>query len=147
MHDNNNIIERIREFNRFYTVLIGSLNRNFLGTEFTVTETRILFELFSNKECIATDLVSSLQIDKSYLSRIIKSFEKKGMLCKTQSPHNRRAYTLTLTEKGLNITKEMIAITHKQIGDLITPLNDNECTEVIIAMDTITNYLSRTEKE
>ena len=38
-------INQIREFNRFYTVLFGFLNRNYLDSNYSVTETRILFEL------------------------------------------------------------------------------------------------------
>lgn len=140
-------VYRIREFNRFYTVLIGSLNRNFLGSEFTITETRVLFELISNDVCRAVDLVNLLQIDKSYMSRILKSFEKKGLIEKRAASENRRFYMLSLTAKGRNIVNELINVTNCQIAELIKPLNQAACNEIITAMDTITKYLTTNEEQ
>lgn len=138
---------RIREFNRFFTVLIGSLNKKFLGSDFTITETRILFELISNDECKAVDLVNLLQIDKSYLSRIIKKFEQRELIKKTVDSTNKRFKIIILTEKGRKTVNELIAMTNLQIAELISPLKSNECKEIIDAMDTITRYLSRYEEK
>ena len=138
---------RIREFNRFFTVLIGSLNKKFLGSDFTITETRILFELISNDECKAVDLVNLLQIDKSYLSRIIKKFEQRELIKKTVDSTNKRFKIIILTEKGRKTVNKLIAMTNLQIAELISPLKSNECKEIIDAMDTITRYLSRYEEK
>lgn len=138
---------RIREFNRFYTVLIGSLNKKFLGSDFTITETRILFELISDDGCKAVDLVNLLQIDKSYLSRIIKKFVQRELIKKTVDPTNKRFNIIILTEKGRETVNELIAITNLQIAELISHLELNECKEIINAVDTITRYLSRYEEK
>lgn len=137
-------LHRIREFNRFYTVLIGSLNRNYLGSEFTVTETRILFELISNDACVAIDLVNLLHIDKSYMSRIIKSFERRGLVEKKVSTDNKRFNIITLTEKGKKTVNELISVTNAQIAAMIEPLTQAQCDEIAAAMDTITEYLRET---
>lgn len=139
-------IHRIREFNRFYTVLIGSLNRNYLGSEFTVAETRILFELISSDACVAIDLVNRLHIDKSYMSRIIKSFERKGLVEKKVSSDNKRFNIITLTEKGRKTVNELISVTNHQIADIIEPLTQAQCNEIVAAMDTITKYLRENEE-
>ncbi len=135
------IISRFREFNRFYTVLIGTLNKHFLGTDYSLTETRVLFELISNNDCKANDLVDILNIDKSYMSRIILSFEKKGLLEKHCSYNDRRANILSLTEYGKKTVNELLSFTNHQIADLVSPLTEKEAIEVIRAMDTITKYL------
>ena len=137
------VVERIREFNRFYTVLIGTLNNRFLGTEFSVTETRILFELLSNDGCSANLLVNKLHIDKSYMSRILKSFEKRQLIRKQTSDEDRRAQCIYFTEKGIQTIQELIAVTNNDIGGLIQTLSDEECREVCRAMDTITTCLSK----
>ena len=66
MDNRKETIDQIREFNRFYTVLLGFLNRNYLNTEYSVTETRILFELKQNRQMMANDLTDILHLDKSY---------------------------------------------------------------------------------
>lgn len=143
MTDLNIAIEKIREFNRFYTVFIGILNRNFLDTEYSVTETRILFELFSNTECTANSLVEELQIDKSYMSRILKAFEKQQFITKEVSSNDKRSYIVRLTSKGEAKTKELIEVTNRQIKDLVAPLQTKEIDKVVEAMETITKYFTK----
>ncbi|MDQ7093477.1 MarR family transcriptional regulator [Desulfosporosinus sp. PR] len=70
------LIDHIREFNRFYTNVLGLLNQHYLS-DFSLTEARILFDLSDLGCCTANALSSRLNIDKSYMSRIIKRFEKK----------------------------------------------------------------------
>ncbi len=136
-------VNRIRRFNRFYTVLIGSLNRRFLGTDFSVTETRILFELAANNGCSANILAEELHIDKSYLSRIIKEFEKKLLISKTTDVRDRRASLITLTEKGTAAVSRLINETNQQIMSLIDTLSISDCAELCGAMDTITQLFSK----
>ncbi len=78
MDNKTETVYKIREFNRFYTVLLGLLDRNFLNSEYSVTEIRILFELENNDGCSAVDLIEKLYIDKGYLSRLIKGFIVRG---------------------------------------------------------------------
>lgn len=136
------IIDRIREFNRFYTTLIGALNKNFLGSDYSLTETRILFELNLNSNCKANDLVHSLHIDKSYMSRLIKSFEKKGLIEKQGASDDKRANIIILTEHGKEVIDLLIAATNQQIKGLVSSLTAEECHSVICAMDTITQHFN-----
>lgn len=147
MKDKDNVVARIREFNRFYTTLIGVLNKKFLGSDYSLTETRILFELNSNNDCKANDLVNSLHIDKSYMSRIMKSFEKKGLIEKQGAVDDKRANIITLTEYGKTVIGDLIAATDKQISELISSLTEEECYGVVSAMDDITQYLSASNEE
>lgn len=140
-------VERIREFNRFYTVLIGSLNVHFLDSEYSVTETKILFELIANKECNAKSIAKNLHIDKSYMSRIIKSFEKKELIMKCVSEVDHREHIIRLTNKGKEEVTSLINMTNMQIGALISDLNMEECKKMCMAMDLITDYLSRNNNE
>lgn len=147
MDNKKDVVERIREFNRFYTVLIGTLNTHFLDSEYSVTETRILFELTTHENCNAKNLIKNLHIDKSYMSRIIKSFEKKKLITKKISEQDHRAYTIRLTNKGKKEVTALIDRTNYQIGELISDLNLEECKKICMAMDLITDYLSRNNSE
>ncbi|MDN6347464.1 MAG: hypothetical protein L0J82_09790, partial [Tetragenococcus koreensis] len=59
-----NTIEDIREFNRFFTVLMDGLNLRYLDTEFSITEFRVLYELNLKSEITANQLIDMLKIDK-----------------------------------------------------------------------------------
>lgn len=147
MNKKEETVEHIREFNRFYTVLVGSLNTHFLGSKYSITETRILFELLSHKKCYAKDIVEYLHIDKSYMSRIIKSFEKNGLIIKEMSQFDHRAFLITLTDKGQMETNMLIEKTNQQIHEWIDGLNLQECQEICSAMNTIKHYLSNDERK
>ena len=56
-------INEIRKFNRFYTVSMGFLDSAYLDTEYSIAETRILFELKSYDKCIQSELAKVLHID------------------------------------------------------------------------------------
>ena len=47
-------VEAIREFNRFYTKQIGVLREGLLGSSFSLTQVRVLYELAHRKDCTAS---------------------------------------------------------------------------------------------
>ena len=93
-------IKKIREFNRFYTDFLGTMNNRILNSNYSLAESRILFEIDNNTKCTACDIVSVLNIDKSYLSRILKTFERNKLIVKKRSTEDARSFFLLLTEKG-----------------------------------------------
>lgn len=65
------VIAQIRSFNRFYTNVLGLLNRHILDSGYSLTEIRVLLEISKVRHCTANTLVTQLKIDRSYMSRII----------------------------------------------------------------------------
>ena len=146
MDERADVIARIREFNRFYTVMLGMLNQNFLSSPYSVTETRALFEISVHTPCGAGDLTQALHIDKSYTSRMLKTFARNGLITKCPSPSDGRALLVQLTDRGRAEVDQLIQRTNQQLGALIEPLSASQCQELCQAMDTITKYLSQKSK-
>ncbi len=94
------VISDIRGFNRFYTNILGLLDKHILESDFSLTEGRILFELQEIGPSMANTLSQRLNIDKSYLSRILAKFEMNGLIEKEVSGDDSRAYVIRLSEKG-----------------------------------------------
>jgi len=138
-------ISEIRKFNRFYTVNMGFLDADYLDTEYSVVETRILFEIKTSKSCIQSEIAKILHIDKSYLSRIIKRFYKNGLIEKEPSGEDKRAIYITLTEKGKFETERLIELTNNQIKTKINGLCSEECDELCGALNTIISILGKGE--
>jgi len=80
MDDQLDAINEIRSFNRFYTNVLGLLNQHILDSDYSLTEVRVLHEISKTKHCTANTLVNQLEIDRSYMSRIIKYLEKMNLL-------------------------------------------------------------------
>lgn len=142
MDDRQKTIDQIREFNRFYTVLLGFLNRNYLDSGYSVTEIRILFELKQNKQMSANRLIDMLHLDKSYISRLIRSFEQKGLVTRTASPDDKRFLIIRLTPMGLAETEKLVAITNREINELIRQFDHKTCDGLCKSMKKIIDIFS-----
>lgn len=145
MEEYDEIINEIRKFNRFYTVNMGLLDLDYLDTEYSVAETRILFEIKVHEPCIQSDIAKILHIDKSYLSRLMKHFYKNGLIEKKKSNKDKRATIISLTEKGSAETERLIELTRRQIKDKIYKLSLSECNELCEAMNVIISILGKGE--
>lgn len=136
-------IEKIRAFNRFYLSSMNLLGNHYLGSEYCITEARIIFEIYENEGCTATYIAQIMNIDKSYLSRIIKAHEKKGYILRKTSDTDRRSYFLFLTVKGKNRAKELINKSNREIENIVQELSGEEQQRLINALDIIIKLLSK----
>lgn len=93
-------IAAIRRFNRFYTQKLGVLGEGLLDGPFSLTETRILYELAYRDGLTAAAIARELGLDPGYLSRLLKGFEKAGLVARGEDPEDGRRAVLALTDKG-----------------------------------------------
>lgn len=124
-------IQEIRAFNRFYTNVIGLLDRHILNSNYSLPEVRIMFELYHNNGMTASDIITQIDIDKSYLSRILKGFEKSKLINRVSSAIDKRATVLQLTAKGKKEFEALDKASEKQIETLFEQLTDKECDDLV----------------
>lgn len=136
------IIYEIRQFNRFYTKILGLINNKILDTDYSLTETRILFEISDRVECIANNLVQELNIDRSYMSRILRKFESEGLIEKKNSAADSRKNFLFVTEKGKELLNKINKQSDEQINSLFQSLTTSEMDEVLHSMAIIKERLN-----
>lgn len=137
------IISDIRKFNRFYTILLGILEKQVLDTGYSLTEARVILEIGFMRECIANDLVERLKIDRSYMSRIIAKLSKDELLIKESSPSDSRVSLLQLTPKGMALFQQLNEKSDEQIAELLQGLSQTEINEIHASMLLIQNKLDR----
>ena len=138
-------IDTVRRFNRFYTRAIGVLQEGWLDSPFPLTEARVLYELAHRKKPTATLLRNNLDLDAGYLSRILSSFEKRGLIERKPSEDDRRRSLLALTEEGRRQFAPLEERTIQQVGGMIERLSENEQRRLIGAMQTIEKLLAPAE--
>src|SRR5215471_6338763 len=93
-------VRAVRGFNRFYTKQIGLLRKGYLGSPFSLAEVRVLYEVIHRKPPAAADLAKDLGLDPGYLSRMLRGFEKQGLISRSSAPDDARQNHISLTEKG-----------------------------------------------
>ncbi|MBV8120961.1 MAG: MarR family transcriptional regulator [Alphaproteobacteria bacterium] len=134
-------VAELRRFNRFYTQKIGVLEEGLLDSPFSLTEARVLFELASAKQPTAAQLGKELGIDLGYLSRILRGFERRGLICRTPSPSDRRLGLLSLTASGRSAFAELDLRSQAAIAVLLRDLHDEDQSRLVAAARTIERVL------
>jgi len=134
-------VEAMRRFSRFYTRRIGLLQEEFLGTDFSLTEGRVLYELAHKRESTAAAIAAALAVDAGYLSRILSAFEKKKLIAKTTSPTDGRQSILTLTAVGRKAFAPLEARSSAQVGKMISGLTEAKKRRLVEAMQTVEDLL------
>lgn len=124
-------VQDIRSFNRFYTVIIGLLDRHHLNSPFSLPEARVLYELNNHAPCTASEIQERMQIDKGYLSRMLLQFKKQQLLRRERSEQDGRQVYLSLSAAGRKAAKALSDAADKQIGQLLQPLSATEQQELV----------------
>lgn len=135
-------ITEIRGFNRFYTNILGLLDQQILESGYSLTEARILFEISKTEVCMANQLCSVLDIDRSYMSRIIRKFEKEGIVTREVDDADNRNMKIQLTKKGIELFHELNNRSNKQIEELLSKMEMGDEEKLIGAMRVIKKYFT-----
>jgi DNA-binding MarR family transcriptional regulator/GNAT superfamily N-acetyltransferase len=131
----------IRAFNRFWTNHMGVLDAGLLDTRFSLTEARVLFELGQIAETDMLRLRHELRIDAGYLSRIVKRFERDGLVEASSSAADGRRRVLRLTDAGRVAFEDLDARSTNQATSMQSNLTDAGRRRLVTAMATIQELL------
>ena len=134
-------IEAVRRFNRFYTQRIGVLRDGLLGSPFTLTQARVLYELAHREGPSATELARDLGLDPGYLSRILRGFEKRGLVRRTPSRTDGRRSHLALTPRGRAAFAPLDRRSQAEVGSMLAPLPPPDQKRLVDAMRSIQGLL------
>ncbi|WCD97049.1 bifunctional helix-turn-helix transcriptional regulator/GNAT family N-acetyltransferase [Streptomyces sp. HUAS 31] len=136
-------VHDIRAFNRFYTNVIGALDYSrHLYAPYTLTESRVLYELAHSPRTDAADLRTELSLDAGYLSRILNKFEQDGLIERTASQQDPRRRRVTLTARGRETGKLLEERASESVGSLLSTVPAAERPRLAEAMTTVRTILS-----
>jgi DNA-binding MarR family transcriptional regulator/GNAT superfamily N-acetyltransferase len=130
-------VDALRAFNRFYTRRIGVLEERLLQSDFTLAEARVLYEIAKNPQLTASDIGSTLSLDLGYLSRILKKFERSGLVAREAAKDDGRQSHLRLTAKGKKSFSPLEAMSRANVAELLKPLTLQDQSRLLAATETI----------
>lgn len=134
-------IAAVRGFNRFYTREIGVLQKGLLQSDLSLAEVRVLYELAHATNSTATTIASTLELDAGYLSRMLYSFEKRGLVRRRRSDADGRRAILSLTKKGANAFARLDGRAHDEISALLAGRSASDQRALVGAMHSIERIL------
>jgi len=134
-------IERVRSFNRFYTRQIGLPREGYLETPFSLTQARVLYELGTHADKRSTDLSAELGLDPGYLSRLLKRFQRKGLVKRSKSTQDRRVNRLYLTRRGRWEFATLNSRSQADTGKVLSKMTPGEQERLVYSMAAIQELL------
>lgn len=126
-------VRALRAFNRLWTRRIGVLDP-YLGSDFSLTEVRVLYELAHRDQPAASELGRDLALDAGYLSRILRRFEREGWVERAPSPADRRQSLLRLTPAGRDAFEPLQQRSRDEAAALLAPLSAPQRRELLAAL-------------
>jgi DNA-binding MarR family transcriptional regulator/predicted N-acetyltransferase YhbS len=139
-------VAAIRGFNRYYTRAIGLLGR-YLDAPWSLTESRVFYELFAREGLTAATLCDELGLDAGYVSRILKKFEAAGWLARTPSPEDGRRSILALTADGRRIFAPYDRASREATGAVLGRLGEADRERLVGAMGLIQRLMTEGGEE
>jgi DNA-binding MarR family transcriptional regulator len=133
-------IALVRSFNRLVTRQVGALSDRYLGRR-PLGESRVLFEIGSDG-ATPRDLRARLGLDSGYLSRMIGSLQRDGLVEKRPNPADRRTTRLCLTPSGRSELRELDRISDGLAASALAPLTDDQRARLLRAQAEVRRLLA-----
>ncbi|MEV6290015.1 bifunctional helix-turn-helix transcriptional regulator/GNAT family N-acetyltransferase [Streptomyces sp. NPDC051896] len=135
-------VQDVRAFNRFYTGVIGALDYGrHLYAPYTLTESRVLYELAQVPHLDAVDLRTLLDLDAGYLSRILNKFEDAGLIERGPSQSDPRRRRVRLTARGREAAALLDERARETVGAMLDTVAPADRPRLADAMRTIQQVL------
>lgn len=153
--DTENLITAVRRFSRFYTQRLKVLDEHLLDGPFSLPEARVVYELahllnpnerdtHRNKAGAgAAALAEILEMDASYLSRLLRALERRGFVSRQRSPNDGREVALSLTAQGRKAAQRNEQQSCRQVSKMLESVEPVTRGRLLTALQTVESALSQ----
>lgn len=135
--------EVVRQFNRFYTVHLGLLRGRYLDTDYSLSESRMMYELSQHPGCTANHLRTTLGLDAGYMSRMVRSLTERGLVEGVRSEQDKRATLLNLTAAGHGVIADINHRASAETVRMLDQLGEAQRAQLLEAMSKVREILSQ----
>jgi len=129
-------LRQIRRFNRAVTQRVGALEIDYLRRGRPLAEARLLFEIGAEGVDVRM-LRGKLGLDSGYLSRLLQSLAKQGLIAVTKEPGDGRRRRVSLTRKGSAERAAYDSLSDKLAASMLKPLDASERARLLTAMSEV----------
>ncbi len=133
-------VQQLRSFNRTVAERIGAMNDRFLGRPRPMGEARLLWEIGAEGPEIR-ELRRRLDLDSGYVSRVLRSLEKQGLVSVRTEPGDRRVRRARLTRRGRSEFDALEQRSKTLAESILEPLSEKQRTALTAAMAQVERLL------
>ncbi|HEV7418324.1 MAG TPA: MarR family winged helix-turn-helix transcriptional regulator [Mycobacterium sp.] len=135
------MVAHVRRFNRTVTQRIGVLNEDFLASDRSLGQNRLLWEIGADGADIRA-LRSRLDLDSGYASRLLRALQAGGLIEIEQNTTDGRVRTARLTDAGRRELDTLGQRSDDAAAAILRPLNDGQRTRLVTAMAEVERLLT-----
>ena len=133
-------IRQVRSFNRTVTQRVGALNNSFLNRSRPLSEARLIYEIGEEGGELRR-LREKLALDPGYLSRLLRSLERQGLVHVQNDAEDARVRFATLTLKGKGELGEYDRRSDAYAEAVLAPLSEVQRVRLAAAMADVEKLL------
>jgi len=134
-------VTEVRRFNRLVTQRVGALQEDYLARGRPLGEDRLLWEIGPDG-CDVRSLRARLDLDSGYVSRLLRSLERAGLVRVEPGAADGRVRMARLTSDGLAERRVLDARSDELAAAILEPLSKGQRERLIAAMDDVTRLLT-----
>ena len=132
-------VDQVRSFNRTVTERVGALQDTYLDLGRPLGADRVLWEIGDGTDL--RTLRARLNLDSGYLSRLIASLQREGLI-ETAPGADKRVRDVTLSDAGRAELEVLNSKSDQLARDLLAPLGDKQRSTLVEAMATVERLLT-----
>jgi DNA-binding MarR family transcriptional regulator/GNAT superfamily N-acetyltransferase len=129
-------LQQIRRFNRLVTQRVGALEGNYLRRGRPLGEARLIFETGGDGVDVRA-LRLKLGLDSGYLSRLLQSLERQGLIAVKQGIGDARRRRVSLTRKGRVERAAYDRLSDELAASMLKPLDPAQRGRLMAAMSEV----------
>ena len=126
-------LQQIRRFNRLVTRRVGALEVDYLRRGRPLAEARLVFEIGAASADLRT-LRSRLKLDSGYLSRLLQSLKRQGLIAVARGSGDGRRRRVSLTRKGGAERAAYNRLSDDLAASMLAPLDPSQRSRLLSAM-------------
>ena len=134
-------VARARAASRALVRELGFMNRTLAGTELSPSAVHAVVEIGASGGLSAKDLSERLLLEKSTVSRLVRSLVERGEIRARRSKADGRSKDLHLTRRGEKTLAAITAYAERQVAAALAPLEDRSRREVMAGLETYASSL------
>jgi DNA-binding MarR family transcriptional regulator/GNAT superfamily N-acetyltransferase len=134
-------IQQVRSFNRSVTQRIGALNDEYLARGRPLGASRVLWEIGADGTDLRT-LRARLDLDSGYLSRLVQTLERDGLVAVRPGADDKRVRTVRLTDAGRAERDLLDRQSDELAASLLVSLSEGQRERLVEAMSVVERLLT-----
>lgn len=140
-------IAKMRRFNRDFTIYLGVYQQDLFDLNYSTLALRILEEIDLVPGRNAKDLSKLLNVDKGYLSRIIKKLLADEQIEKIQDPTDKRYWKLYVTKKGHELAQKLDQASDRHVKELFKNFSAEQSAEIQKSIELLQTALDELKED